>query len=239
MARGRMIDKNIRKSKKFRDLKNDKSRLLYLMIYPHVDRDGRFTADPEEIKIECIPYLNYSNRQIAESIVDMYNVGLINLGTHNNEPYLEITRFRDFNNIREDREGDSKYPELGGSRPGVVQEYSSLINISLKEVNERINEDKKKQAIYYDSEKIELINISEKQKEAWKKTFPICDIEAELNKMASWLDANPKKRKSSYKAFINNWLSRTQDKGGTNKGGGSVKTFEEIEEDHRKALVEK
>ena len=33
--------------------------------------------------------------------------------------------------------------------------------------------------------------------------------------MASWLIADPKRLKSNYKKFINGWLSRTQDSGGT------------------------
>ena len=49
----------------------------------------------------------------------------------------------------------------------------------------------------------------------WKEAFPACDIEQELKKMASWLIANPKQRKSNYRRFIHNWLTRAQDRGGT------------------------
>jgi hypothetical protein len=51
----------------------------------------------------------------------------------------------------------------------------------------------------------------------WQKTFPACDIFQELRKMESWLDANPKKRKTKagIKRFINSWLSRAQDRGGS------------------------
>ena len=51
----------------------------------------------------------------------------------------------------------------------------------------------------------------------WQKTYPAVDIFAELAKMESWLDANPSKRKTSkgIKRFVNSWLSRAQDKGGS------------------------
>ena len=51
----------------------------------------------------------------------------------------------------------------------------------------------------------------------WQRTYPAVDVHAELAKMESWLDANPKKRKTSVgiKRFINSWLSRAQDKGGS------------------------
>lgn len=215
MARGRMIDKSIRKSKKFRDLKTDKSRLLYLMMYPHVDSSGKFTADPEEIKIECVPLLGYTIDQIAESIIEMHIVGLINIGIDDDEPYLEISRFKDFNKIREDREGASKYPEICGSSPGVVQEYASLIKYNIIQSNELINERIKKNTIYFDFKTGEFINISENDKSVWAKAYPACDINLALFQMAAWLIANPKNQKSNYKRFISNWLSRTQDKGGT------------------------
>ena len=51
----------------------------------------------------------------------------------------------------------------------------------------------------------------------WQKTYPAVDVHAELAKMESWLDANPKKRKTKagIKRFINSWLSRAQDRGGS------------------------
>lgn len=51
----------------------------------------------------------------------------------------------------------------------------------------------------------------------WQKTYPAVDVHAELSKMESWLDANPKKRKTKagIKRFINSWLSRAQDRGGS------------------------
>lgn len=57
---------------------------------------------------------------------------------------------------------------------------------------------------------------SEKIKQ-WEKAFPAVDVQQELHKMAAWLDVNPARRKTrrGICRFINNWLSREQDKGGT------------------------
>jgi hypothetical protein len=43
------------------------------------------------------------------------------------------------------------------------------------------------------------------------------DVFLELAKMESWLDANPAKRKTKkgIKRFVNSWLSRAQDQGGS------------------------
>jgi hypothetical protein len=51
----------------------------------------------------------------------------------------------------------------------------------------------------------------------WQRTYPAVDVFAEIAKMESWLDANPKKRKTAQgiKRFINSWLARAQDRGGS------------------------
>lgn len=51
----------------------------------------------------------------------------------------------------------------------------------------------------------------------WKATYPAVDVEQELRKMGAWCDSNPTRRKTrrGVEKFINNWLSRTQDSGGT------------------------
>lgn len=55
----------------------------------------------------------------------------------------------------------------------------------------------------------------------WKETYPGVNVEQELKRMIAWLDSNPTRRKTrkGIDRFINNWLSREQDKGGIYKNG--------------------
>jgi len=52
---------------------------------------------------------------------------------------------------------------------------------------------------------------------AWQRAFPSVDVHQELRAMESWCDANPTKRKtkSGIKRFVNSWLTRCQDRGGS------------------------
>lgn len=52
---------------------------------------------------------------------------------------------------------------------------------------------------------------------AWQKAYQAVDVYQELRAMESWLDANPTRRKTKrgIKRFINKWLGRAQDKGGS------------------------
>ncbi len=51
----------------------------------------------------------------------------------------------------------------------------------------------------------------------WQMIYPAVDVEAELRAMVGWCDANPTKKKTNtgIKKFINAWLKRAQDKGGS------------------------
>jgi len=61
----------------------------------------------------------------------------------------------------------------------------------------------------------EFEGITDLDRKKWSEAFPACDLDGELKRMASWLIANPSKKKSNYRRFIHNWLSRSQDRGGT------------------------
>lgn len=53
--------------------------------------------------------------------------------------------------------------------------------------------------------------------EEWQKLYPAVDVMQEFNKMRGWCLANPEKRKTrkGIKRFINTWISKQQDRGGT------------------------
>lgn len=64
--------------------------------------------------------------------------------------------------------------------------------------------------------------ITEDDVNTWKELYQAVDIMQELRKMKGWADANPAKRKTrnGIKRFINNWLSKEQDKYHGSQGGG-------------------
>ena len=191
MARGRMIDRRISKSKKFAALKSDRSRVLYFMIYPHLDCEGRITGDPEEIKEDCCPKLKYSIRKIAESIIDLANVGLLDLYENEEEsPFIEFTKFEPFQiGMRKEREAPSSIPS-----PQDVRTNSGLTPALYLRLSLSLRKEGKKEEVYFDFKERKFFNIKDKDIEGWEEAYPACDITAELKKMREWLLANPEKR---------------------------------------------
>lgn len=54
--------------------------------------------------------------------------------------------------------------------------------------------------------------------DTWSTAYPAVDIGFELNKIQAWLHSNPNKRKTvnGCKRFINSWLEKAQNSGGSN-----------------------
>lgn len=64
--------------------------------------------------------------------------------------------------------------------------------------------------------------ITDADRRGWAQAFPGAVLEQELAKAAEWLKANPTKAgKRNWRAFLVRWLTRCQDKGGTNRDPGN------------------
>jgi hypothetical protein len=93
-----------------------------------------------------------------------------------------------------------------------VQKYGVDVDVDRDVDRER---DKKKN-ICYDVASRRWHGIEAVDMESWATAYPACDINTELAKAGEWILANPTKgKKSNYRRFIVNWLSRAQDRGGS------------------------
>lgn len=70
--------------------------------------------------------------------------------------------------------------------------------------------------------------VTVEQSQEWAGLYPAVDVIQQLRGMRGWLDANPQKRKTKrgIKKFINGWLSKEQDRGGSLRQ--SAKTTQNI-----------
>ena len=63
--------------------------------------------------------------------------------------------------------------------------------------------------------------ITDADRTEWAAAYPACDVAGELLRATSWLKANPTRaHKSNWRKFVVSWLTRSQDKGGTNRTPG-------------------
>lgn len=120
MAEGRMLKKEISDSKKLGALSSDRPRVLYFMMLPHLDIEGRLKADPKQIKGQICTMLPYSIKSIQSALEALHNAGLILLYQNSGAQFLEYARFGDFQKLYPDKEAESKIlgptPEDYGER---------------------------------------------------------------------------------------------------------------------------
>ena len=127
MARGRMIDKRVGKSKKLGKI-SDKAKVLWFMIYPHLDVEGRIAFDDlDDLKVEIIPYFkNWALKKIGDSLNELADIGLIQLYPNDNKIAMEFKKFENFQvGLRKDREARSEI-----SPPGEAPASSGIYRIT-------------------------------------------------------------------------------------------------------------
>jgi hypothetical protein len=143
MADGRMLKKAVSTSRKLADLKTDSARLLYTWILPHLDIEGRFSASPDIIKGYIVPRLkSMTPKKIAVYLEDLADNDLILLYSDNDDEYLELIKFKNFQTLRKDRESPSLIPPPKTSipTPGVATENADTRQDKTNEV--KLNKDK-------------------------------------------------------------------------------------------------
>lgn len=217
MARGRMIDKRISNSKKL-GLISDKGRVLWFMIYPHLDRDGRIAFDDlGDLKAEIIPlFEKWSLKKITQALIELDNIGLIKLYSYQKkEIAVQYSRFRDFQTgMRYKREAKSIVPSPGkirgksgpdrrapdfspkeGRKEGIkINGNSSSCSSSFSSMREKLREEEggssySKELTFNVKEK-KFQNLTEEDLQRWKMTYPHINIEVEILRMEDWIISN-------------------------------------------------
>lgn len=69
MARGRTLKKEIADSKALWAMGHDHV-LLWCCLLPHLDRDGRFTAEPPLVRGNCVPLSSFTDEQVEQILFD-------------------------------------------------------------------------------------------------------------------------------------------------------------------------
>lgn len=73
--------------------------------------------------------------------------------------------------------------------------------------------------------------IQQSSVDRWQELYPAVDIMQELRNMCGWLESNRSRRKTKdgMPRFINNWLSKEQNRGGRNPKNQSLPAHEKFE----------
>jgi len=157
MAEGRMLKKAISTSRKLAQLNSNGACLLYTWLIPHLDIEGRFFGDPEVIKGYIFPRISrITPGVVQEYLNDLVENELIILYSANGDTFLQLTKFKDFQLLRSDREASSHIP--APPTPGVLQDNSGSTPAEVK-----LNKDNKDPSASIDAVDAVAVDAVEKE----------------------------------------------------------------------------
>ena len=197
---------------------------LFIRLIVSADDFGRYDARPAILRGRLYPLENVTSKSIDDALAALANLGIVALYEVNGKPYLYLLAW-DKHQYR--RAAKSKFPapecgiissEIICKQPradSLVNEERGTIN-DKRETNVCTEQDSAPAYALPLNDKTDF-SINEKDITEWSALYPAVDVIQQLRSMKGWLNNNPAKRKTrnGIKRFINSWLSREQDKGGS------------------------
>lgn len=245
MANRRMFSLDVIDTDKFMDMPLS-AQALYFHLGLRADDDG-FVASPKKI-MKIVDFKQDDMKVlIAKGYVIPFESGLIVIRHWKMHNYIQTDRYRKTKHVaeRERLELVNNVYKLDTERVqdvlGTEAQYSLAKDIIRDRVNIELNNTISSEPEATPSPQSGIcIPLNDKSVydvpldkiDIWKTTYPAVDVEQELRKMVAWSHSNPTKRKTrrGVDRFINSWLAREQDRGGsrTTKQQEPTQTDEEF-----------
>ena len=228
MAEGRMLKASIRTSKTVNLLSDFQFRVwAYLITY--VDDFGRGSADPELLRGLVFPRRKgITELQIKNALTALANTGMITLYEVDGESYFYFPKWGEHQRIR------SKWSEFpappqsaairGDSRQSAANCGDSPIEVEVEvevepevEVEDICAEPESAPALTLSLNDGTEFPIEQAYVDEMQALYPAVNVMQQLRAMKAWCINNPQKRKTKagIRRFINSWLAKEQDKGGS------------------------
>ncbi|MEG1562862.1 MAG: hypothetical protein RR365_03925 [Bacteroides sp.] len=210
---------------------------LFIRLIVTADDYGRMDARASIIRGKLFPLDDVRTEGIDKALSTLSAAGMIILYTVGGKPYLQLTAWAKHQSPP--RAKVSKYPSLEDADTQLPTEACVCAQMQADDTDIRIRysiNGKRYSDAVNDTSCAEPVEdgssppvitltlndkseypISEELVEEWACLYPAVDVIQQLRSMKGWLNANPTKRKTKtgIKRFINGWLSREQDKGGS------------------------
>ena len=248
----RIIKESICRSEEIDSLSWFEEVLFYRLIVT-CDDFGRYDGRAKIIKGSCFPLKDITEKDIDKALGKLSAVGLVRVYEAKGRPYLQLVTWADHQRIRNQKSKypgfsedcelltfDSKGQQIKTSDNKFVRNPIQSESKSESETNTNICSE---QTVAAEPPVISIMMntgeeypITQSYVLELAELYPAVDIMQELRAMKGWCDANPRKRKTAggMKRFINAWISKVQNRGGTpgytqsynqTAGGSKVEQF--------------
>ncbi len=221
MANRRMFSRDVVETDKFLGMPLT-TQALYFHLGMEADDDG-FVSSPKKVQ-----------RAVGCTEGDLKHLASCGYIIPFESGVVVIADWSVNNWIRPDRKHDTRFPELlkilnmkngvyclggscqpnGSQLPTICHTEDRLdkVNIDKDNINTSDQTPENGTGIFMVLTDGSFYDVLPEKLKTWERAYPGLDVKTELYRMASWCDANPKKRKTrrGIEKFINGWLNRSQ-----------------------------
>lgn len=197
---------------------------FFCRLWTACDDYGRMDARPAILKSKLFPLKErLSLKDIQNALQKMVDIGCVITYECDGKPYLYLPSWEVHQQVRAKR---SKYPapestcnhmisDAGTCPRNPIQSESESNSCPEQEPLASVPEEPP--VILFPLNDGTKYGISRSQCREWEGLYPAVDVMQQLRGMKGWLDANPKKRKTKggIIRFVNGWLAKEQNRGGT------------------------
>lgn len=179
---------------------------LYLHLGMGADDDG-FVNNPKKIQRMIGASEDDLKLLLAKNFIMAFETGII-----------VIKHWKINNYIAKDRYHPTSYIEEKSMLSLKENGAYSLSPIPIAIENKVVEETEPPVITLTLNDKTEY-GVTQKMVDEYKELYPAVNVMQELREMKGWCNANPSKRKTrrGINRFINSWLAREQDKGGSDR----------------------
>ena len=207
---------------------------MFFRLIVNCDDYGRMDARPAIVKAKLYPLKDYRLDQIEDALRALSSAELVILYEVDGKPFLQMKTWDRHQTIRAKK---SKYPspdEGKALESNCKQMQADASKCSRNPIQSESESESNTNICAEPSPALAatlplvdgtVYGITETDAQKDEKAYPAVDVRQEYLKMARWLEANPKNKKTrqGIKRFINSWLGRAQDSARTSKASKPVK----------------
>ena len=235
-------------------------RIAFAGLWTAADREGRFKWDPQNLKLDCLPYDDVDFSRVLDALKTRGWIGFFTTSEGEFGFIPSWSRHQVINNKERssiipdpfdtslviDREViacPTRAPRVGGDGKGEGKGREG----------EQGMEGNTASPVAQGATVPPLVslplsgkghhperNISQADVDSWAALYPAVDVLAECRKMAGWVQASPDRRKTArgVDRFIHRWLAKAQDQGkGNGSGNGRPKSKQQADSDYFKGRI--
>ena len=222
--------------------------VLFYRLIVKADDFGLFHGNPKLLASLLFPLTTPPEKKVEAWLVELCSAGLVQLYEIEGKRYLKLVSF---SKHQQPRAKNSKFPHPQADAINCNQMQADAIKCGqMLPINDNDNGNDiviDNDNIVYCTEPTDVSSMPEPEQppvvtlplndksefpilqadvDQWSGLYPAVDVMQQLRAMRGWLDANPTKRKTKagVRRFINSWLAREQDKGGSAPRGSPKKS---------------